>query len=133
MTTTFSTFRIVSKQATRPRRFLRPGVSMLELQVALVVFGIALMGLCPLVIMQSKQLGKMQTWMQPQTTYYLVPSNNTWARKLGAVATMQTTLPGSQGSPNTTIVNVVSIVSVDRSLTSEQVTAHVTVKALASP
>ena len=121
MMTTFS---------TRPRR---PAVSMLELQVALVVFGIALMGLCPLVIMQSKQLGKMQTWMQPQTTYYLVPSNNTWARKLGAVATMQTTLPAGQGPPSTTIVNVVSIVSLDRSLTSEQVTAHVTVKALASP
>jgi hypothetical protein len=106
---------------------------MLELQVALLVFGIAMMGLCPIVIMQSKQLSKMQTWMQPQTTYYLVPSSNTWARKLGAVATMQTTLPASQSPPTTTIVNVVSIVSLDRSLASQQVTVHVTARAVTSP
>jgi hypothetical protein len=106
---------------------------MLEAQVAFVVFAIALMGLCPLVIMQSKQLGKMQTWMQPQTTYYLVPSSNVWARKLGATASMQTTLPTGQNPSSTNIVNVVSVVSLDRSLTSEQVTAHVTVKAVTSP
>lgn len=121
--TIYSNFRFAGSQTGRP------AATLLELQVAMVVFGIALMGLCPLVIMQSKQLRKMQTWMQPQTTYYLVPSNNIWARKLGAVATMQTTLPAGQSTSNPTIVNVVTIVSIDRSLTSEQVTAHVTVKA----
>ena len=131
--TTCSAFQFASPRARRPSHGGRRAATLLELQVALVVFGIALMGLCPLVIMQSKQLRKMQTWMQPQTTYYLVPSNNIWARKLGAVATMQTTLPTGQSPPSSTIVNVVSIVSLDRSLTSEQVMAHVTVKAKGSP
>jgi hypothetical protein len=100
----------------------------------MVVFCIALTGLCPLVIMQSKQLAKMQTWMQPQTTNYLVPASNTWARKLGATATLQSTLPGPSGAgPAGTVVNAVSIISLTRNLNSQQVSVQVSVQALVTP
>ena len=106
----------------------RSGVSLIELQVALVVFAVALTGLYPLVMMQSKQLRKMESWLQPQTTYYLVPSTNEWARKLGAVAMTQTTDPGAAPAPgSSTSAYVVSVTSLERSLTTETVKAHVTV------
>ena len=117
-----------------PGLSFRHAASFLELQMALVVFCVALSGLCPLVIMQSKQLATMQTWMPPETTHYLVPASNIWARKLGAVATMQSTQPAAAGpGAPATIVNVVSILSLNRSLSSQQVTVIVSVQEQGSP
>jgi len=84
---------------------MRAAFSFLELQVAFVVFGIALAGLCPLVMMQSKQLAKIDGWLSPQTTYYLVPSSDAWARKLGAVAMIQTLDPGPAPPPPVLIID----------------------------
>lgn len=81
----------------KPRRLkhaVRPGFSLLELQVAFVLFGIALAGLGPLVVMQLRQVRTLESRFSDQTTYYLVPSTNAWARKLGAAATIQTEDPG---------------------------------------
>lgn len=75
-------------------RKARPGFSFLELQVAFIVFGIALSGLYPLVVMQSRQLKKIEDRFNDQTAYYLVPASDPWARKLGAAATIQTQDPG---------------------------------------
>ena len=72
----------------------RRGFTFLELQVALVVFAVALSGLYPLVVMQSKHAKKIDSWFSSKSTYYLVPSSDEWARKLGAVASMQTQDPG---------------------------------------
>jgi type II secretory pathway pseudopilin PulG len=72
----------------------RTGFSLLELQVAFIIFGLALAGLFPLVIMQSKQLSKVESRFNSATTYYLVPSSDPWVRKLGASATIQTQDPG---------------------------------------
>jgi hypothetical protein len=72
----------------------RLGFSFLELQVAFVVFAFTLAGLYPLVLMQSKQLRKIEGWLNPQNTYYLVPSTDEWVRKLGAVSSIQTQDPG---------------------------------------
>ena len=82
----------------RPRSLARTrrGFSFLELQVALVVFAVALSGLYPLVVMQSKQAKKIDSWLSPKSTGYLVPSSDDWARKLGAVASMRTTDPGAR-------------------------------------
>ncbi|MBI1917208.1 MAG: type II secretion system protein, partial [Planctomycetes bacterium] len=58
-----------------PRHHLsRRGFSLLELQVAFVVLAIALAGLYPLVVIHSKQQRKLEQRLDPQTTYYLVPS-----------------------------------------------------------
>jgi len=72
----------------------RPGFSFLELQVAFVLFAIALAGVCPLVVMQSRQLTKLEDRLSPQSTYYVVPSSDAWARKLGAAASVTTVDPG---------------------------------------
>lgn len=76
----------------------RPGFTFLELQVALVVFAVALSGLYPLVVMQSKHAKKIDGWLSSKSTYFLVPSSDEWARKLGAVASMQTQDPGVKPS-----------------------------------
>ncbi|HLA83989.1 MAG TPA: type II secretion system protein [Thermoguttaceae bacterium] len=71
-------------------RFLRRGFSFLELQVALILLGIAMTGLVPLVVMQSRQLKRLEARLDHGTTYYLVPSTSVWARKLGAPAKILT-------------------------------------------
>jgi hypothetical protein len=99
--------------------------------VALVLFGIALAGLGPLVVMQSKQVQKLQSRLNPQTTYYLVPAADPWTRKLGAGVSLVTQLPAASpptGQP--TSVNQVTIQSLAKSLVSQSVTAQVTVQAL---
>ncbi len=81
----------------------RTGFSFLELQVAFVLLAIALAGLGPLVVMQSRQLRKIEGRLAPETTHYLVPPASVWARKLGASATLQTQDPGSPLPPVTLI------------------------------
>jgi hypothetical protein len=84
---------------------VRRGYSFLELQVAFVLLGIALAGLTPLVVMQSRQLRMLEARFDPQTTYYLVPSTDAWAGKLGAPATIETADPGTAPAPVTLIDN----------------------------
>jgi len=94
----------------------RRGYSFLELQVAMILLGIALAGLVPLVVMQSKQLKALEYrwspdwtteadydyWIDPYRAamdgpvYDLVtadvqgcPEANPWARKLGAPARLR--------------------------------------------
>lgn len=84
---------------------VRTGFSFLELQVAFVLFGIALSGLVPLVVTQSRQLQKLESRCNDQTTHYLVPSSSAWARKLGAAATIQTEDPGPPAPPPVTLID----------------------------
>lgn len=84
---------------------VRIGFSLLELQVAFVVFGIALAGLGPLVVMQSRQVRELEGRFDDQTTYYLVPATDAWARKLGAPASIDTEDPGAAAPPVTLIDN----------------------------
>ena len=93
---------------------IRSGFSALELQVALLLLGIALAGMVPLVVMQTKQVKSLENrwdpdwteeqqasdyWIDPYLAYkdgpvyYLVPAEvsscslaNPWARKFGAPA-----------------------------------------------
>ncbi len=110
------------------RKTTRSGFSFLELQVALVLFGIALAGVGPLVVMQLKQLEKIESRFSDRTTYYLVPTTDQWARKLGAAASIKKFNPGTPPPANQTPpANEVSVVSIAKSLTSEEVTAHVSV------
>jgi hypothetical protein len=76
-----------------PLTLARAGFSFLELQVAFVVFGIALAGLGPLVVMQLRQCEQLEDRFNTKTTYYLNPSLDEWARKLGATALVQTQNP----------------------------------------
>ena len=104
----------------------RPGVSMLELQTAMVVFGILLTGLAPLVVMQLRQLKKLEQRFSDQTTYYLAPASDPWARKLGAAAAISSTAPGTgTASGPGTVANTVQILSLDKPFAVDEMTVHV--------
>jgi prepilin-type N-terminal cleavage/methylation domain-containing protein len=67
-----------------------PGFTMLELQVALIVLGVCLMGLASLLAMHSRQLRQVEQWCGPgHPTYYLVSQTDRWMKQLGAPANME--------------------------------------------
>jgi hypothetical protein len=124
--------RRIRKIATASGRFrrgskYRAGVSLLELEVAFVVFGIALSGLAPLVVMHLRQVEKLEQRLNASTTYYLTPSSDSWARKLGAAATISSTAPTVTEGVPTIPVNAVQILSLDKSFAGEEVTSTVSV------
>ncbi len=107
------------------RRRVRRGYMLFEVQVAFVVLGIGLAGLCPLVVMQLRQVRQLELRLRGQMiqtsritglsetmvivqdgvisatpTHYLVPWQNPWARKLtgGAQIVASTSIPCDPGS-----------------------------------
>jgi prepilin-type N-terminal cleavage/methylation domain-containing protein len=101
---------------------LRRGFTMLEFIVAMVVLSIALTGMFPLMVVQSRNLeslelryseqgNKKTDWVCPVFTpdlegavvlsredygdWYLIPSTDPWARKLGAMATLSRNPPAA--------------------------------------
>jgi hypothetical protein len=83
----------------------RDAFSYLEMQVALVLFAFALASLAPLVIVQSRQARHLQEMLATDTTHYFVPSDDRWARKLGAGAELETVEPPPVSPPVTLIDN----------------------------
>jgi len=78
------------------RKSNRKGFSLVELQISFLVFAIGVAGLGPLVVMQSRHLSKIESRFNSNNVYYLTPSNDEWARKLGAGASMSTVNPGDR-------------------------------------
>jgi type II secretory pathway pseudopilin PulG len=134
------------------RRRSRRGYSLLEVQVAFAILGIGLAGLCPLVVMQLRQVrqlelrlqgnvvqtsivtGQSQTMLQGNQ-YYLVPWTNPWARKLTGSAQILTTQanscdPGLLPVPFPAPMSFpVTIIELDAAPSSQSVTAYVDVSA----
>ncbi len=65
----------------------------------MVVFGIALVGLFPLTVMHSRVLRSLEERYSAQDEWYLTASQDRWARKLGAAASLTATDPGSMPTP----------------------------------
>jgi type II secretory pathway pseudopilin PulG len=131
---------------------VRRGYSLLEVQVAFALLGIGLAGLCPLVVMQLRQVrqlelrlqgnvvqtnpatGASQTMLQG-TPYYIVPWTNTWAQKLtgsGQILTSATNScdPGYlQVSNSAPQRNQLTIHELDASPGNQNVTVYVDVTA----
>ncbi|HEX4132270.1 MAG TPA: hypothetical protein VHZ24_19725 [Pirellulales bacterium] len=108
---------------------MRRGVSMIEVQAAMVIFGLALSGLAPCMVMYTKHLRSLEQRFDPGTTYYLVPAGDLWSRKLGIAATVTSQAPEApSGGTISPTVNAVEIVSVTKSLANQQASAHVTVQ-----
>ena len=76
----------VRRPALRTTRGSRGGFSYLELQVALALFAIAISGLLPLSVLQSRQLRRLEAELQPDRTHYLSPTSEAWGRKIGVGA-----------------------------------------------
>jgi type II secretory pathway pseudopilin PulG len=128
----------------------RRGASLLEVQVAFVVLGIGLAGLCPFVVMQLRQVRMLEQRLQGQVVqrnfvtgaeqtmlqgyvYYFVPWANSWTRKLAGSAQILTsaanacdTGPPPLPNPPPTAYPV-SIVELDAPPGSQDITAHVLV------
>jgi prepilin-type N-terminal cleavage/methylation domain-containing protein len=113
-----------------PRGHARRGVSLIEVQVALVALGILLSGLGPISALYIRQLKEAQKRFDPQTVYYLVPSSDFWVRKLGVAASVTTIDPGttSLADPLPT-TNTVLLESLQKSISAEEVTVQVDVQA----
>jgi prepilin-type N-terminal cleavage/methylation domain-containing protein len=120
--------RPTAAQSVRPprrpppdRRIARRGFSLLEFIVALVVLGIALTGLFPLAIVCSRTVTNLEAcnpetgrWQlsaagsqwtfhdplgQRPDMWYLVPSTDEWARKLGLSAALVDAAPAAWSAP----------------------------------
>ena len=83
----------------------RGGFSYLELQVAFALFALALSGLGPLTVMHSKQVAELERRFEAGTTYYLTPSSQRWARKLGASAAITSSPPPPPSPASTTLID----------------------------
>jgi type II secretory pathway pseudopilin PulG len=125
----------------------RRGYSLLEVQIAFAILGIGLAGLCPLVVMQLRQVRQLELRLQGHVvntrygqtmlagqTYYIVPWQNPWTQKLAGSGQILTSTsscdPGpltvSQPAPTSYPVTVVTL---DAAPGSQNVTAYVDVSA----
>jgi hypothetical protein len=128
------------------RRRARRGYMLYEVQVGFVLLGIGLAGLCPLVVMQLRQVRQLELRMQGQVslrgvtmvmptapTYYIVPWQNQWAQKLAGSAQIvaATSIPCDPGPlQNPSNVNpsyTVTVLTLDAPPYSESVSAYVDV------
>jgi type II secretory pathway pseudopilin PulG len=133
-------------------RYCPWGYTLIEVQVAFTLLGIGLAGLCPLVVMQLRQVRQLELRLQGQvvqksfltgqsqtmlqgTAYYIVPWTNPLAQKLagsGQILTSSTNScdPGPLQLPFPAPPSFpVSIVELDAAPTSQSVTAYVQVTA----
>lgn len=131
----------------------RSGYTLLEVQVGFALLGIGLAGLCPLVVMQLRQVRAMEKRLQGQVvqnswtggtsvtmltsqTYYLVPWQNPLTQKLAGSAQVvagSSAIPCDPGpltvpssAPQSYSVNLVEL---DATPGSQTVTAYVDVSA----
>jgi type II secretory pathway pseudopilin PulG len=139
-------------RTTKPRRATRRGYSLLEVQVSFAILGIGLAGLCPLVVMQLRQVRLLELRLQgqvietnpvsgqthtmlPGNTYYIVPWQNPWTQKLAGSAQIlrSTTNPCDPGplsvSSNPPPSFPVTVIELDAAAYSQNLTAYVTVTA----
>ena len=96
----------------------------------MVTLGILLCGIGPVSALYIRQLGQAQKRFDPQTVYYLVPPSDFWVRKLGVAASLTTQDPGTTSlSDPLPTTNTVLLESLQKSVSSEDVTVQVDVRA----
>jgi hypothetical protein len=116
--------------AATQRRRTRRGYMLFEVQMAFLVLGIGLAGLCPLVVMQLRQVRQLEKRMHGDVTiagksqpmvfmkdtnpqivlptpyYFIVPWQNPWAQKLAGSAQILASFPDVPGDipPNVSAI-----------------------------
>jgi type II secretory pathway pseudopilin PulG len=100
-----------SKSESTRQRALR-GYTLLEVQVSFALLGIGLASICPLVVMQLRQVRQLELRLEGQVvqtnpatgvsqtmlagnTYYIVPWTNVWAQKVAGSGQILTTATNS--------------------------------------
>ena len=81
-------------------------------------------------VMYTKQLRVLQERFAPNRVYYLAPATDLWSRKLGVSATVfdEDDVISSALGTLTPPAKIVKLVSVDKSIVAQQITAQVTVE-----
>ena len=104
---------------------------MLEIEVALVLLGLALTGLFPLVTIHCRGLAALGTRVIPTSTAYLMPAADPWARNSRtaprsswACTAPASSSPAAGAAPPPAAVNSVQIISFQHALGSQQVSAR---------
>jgi type II secretory pathway pseudopilin PulG len=134
------------------RRRSRRGYTLIEVQVAFAVLGIGLAGLCPLVVMQLRQVRQLELRLQAEVVqksfltgqtqtmlqgnlYYIVPWTNPMAQKVAGSGLILTT-PANPCDPGSLPVSTpapqaypVTIVELNATPTGQTITAYVSVTA----
>jgi type II secretory pathway pseudopilin PulG len=141
----------VSKSESTRQRASR-GYTLLEVQVSFALLGIGLASICPLVVMQLRQVRQLELRLEgqvlqtnpatgvsqtmlPGNTYYIVPWTNIWAQKLtgsGQILTTPTSAcdPGYLALPSSPPQSYpVTIIELDAAPYSQSATVYVNVSA----
>lgn len=91
--------------AARVRSTPKRGFTYLEVQVALALFMIAISGLGPLAVIQSRQIKRLEERFEPDQTHFLIPPGHEWLRKLSGVAAVSNNPPAPRPTPAIVIDN----------------------------
>ncbi|HTQ39103.1 MAG TPA: hypothetical protein VMJ32_08740 [Pirellulales bacterium] len=119
----------VVEHTARQKHSARRGISLIEVQIALVTFGILLSGLGPITTIYIRQLSQAQHRFDPTSVHYLVPPSDFWTRKLGVAAALTTQDPGTTSlSDPLPTTNTVLLDSLQKSVSTQDVTAGVDVQ-----
>jgi hypothetical protein len=121
---------------------------LLEVQVAFVLLGLGMMGLCRLVVMQLRQVRRLELRLQAQVDntrsgqtmldgqeHFIVPWKNPWTRKLAGSGQVLGTNPSACDPGLLTVPSPapsaypVTVVELDAASGSQTVTAYVDVSA----
>jgi type II secretory pathway pseudopilin PulG len=79
--------------------------SLLEVVFAFTLLGITLAGLVPLVVMQSRYVGKLEARLDPDAVQHLIPSGDSWARRLGVSSQCTTSDAKTPTYPSSGYIN----------------------------
>ena len=93
----------------------------------MVILGIALSGLFPLAAMHSRAMQALEQRNALSGQWYLAPSTEPWARKLGAPARLLPNDPGPLAPAIGETTNAVQVLSFERSFLTEEITVRVSV------
>ena len=109
----------------------RRAFTLLELQVAILVMAVGLMGILTLMVRQSRQVSHLEAWCRQDRTYYVVPQSNAWMRALGAPSDLNTAADTPAWTPPVAgpALFTVTLQSATRALDAQEASAQVALTA----
>jgi len=118
-----------SRELSLPPLFRRrsAGFSFVEVHLALAILATGLLALSSLMVMQSRQIRRAESWCKPDPTFYVVSQSNKWMRRLQAPANLDTSPGGTAWTPSVsgTIKYEVWLYSLTHNIDSQTASADV--------